>query len=809
MKTFRNDLTVTLTVWLMLVCMVHVVCAQGTVAYNPVMRYKGAYAGGTSYLQMDVVTSSGVTYVSLIANNVGNTPATSPSDWSAITAAGGVISFNTRSGAVVLNAGDIQTALTSLTGCSTSGNAYNPSTNTCVTYANSTLSNVNPVAGRNSLGAAQAPSLPGTNLLAYYTFLNGSGTTVTNVNNPGTNDATLCTGSLGTAPAWIPNTGIQPNYGVSANTDCVQLPIALDAALSIDMGIYINPIQSSQTDGTSPNAPQAALSASLITSSALPFYSSQAWVANSNTGQGTSIFTPLTFNGTAPSNNTPVTGYHVLGVDFGVPNGLGGCTTTDALFIDGAPIPSPYTSTGCLGGITASPDHLYVGPAPAGSGSGAGPWQAIGYTIPGPIYSLAAYSTRQGAGHALVSQVFHAENANRGAATTPPIQYTQLPCQIAIGDSITYGFPSFTPYPMLIAPANPPTSCLYINAISGITIDASSASEAYRSAPWCTTPNGAAVATIFLATNNFLFFNETPQTTFNKLMRHAGIMKRAGCRTFVFTMLSRCSSVLAGCTGMNGSTYDVNKNAFNQLVISGAVASGNVDGVIDAANFKGLGADGSSAIGEWVANFALTSTTQFIIDSNGNKQQATTLGTTAGTQPTWCTTVSCTTTDNTVVWTLTTLAPTGRCVTALSATPGISGTVACFRTEDQTHPTQAGQYEIASIDTNYQNYVFGFSKANPHSLTSTTSAYPMTTADGAIIIKGTAAQPITLPDCTGLSGKDFFISNQSSAAATISVLDASQPINGSTSNVTLAAGTSIDLIVNANPYTVSGCQLSH
>jgi hypothetical protein len=61
--------------------------AQGTVAYtsNPTivkgMRYQGTYAGGTTYAANDVVLASGVSYVSLISSNTGNTPASSPSDW--------------------------------------------------------------------------------------------------------------------------------------------------------------------------------------------------------------------------------------------------------------------------------------------------------------------------------------------------------------------------------------------------------------------------------------------------------------------------------------------------------------------------------------------------------------------------------------------------------------------------------------------------------------------------------------------------------------------------------------------------------
>jgi hypothetical protein len=53
-------------------------------AQRAAMNYQGAYAGGTTYQKGDSVASAGVAYVSLIANNTGNTPATSPSDWATL-----------------------------------------------------------------------------------------------------------------------------------------------------------------------------------------------------------------------------------------------------------------------------------------------------------------------------------------------------------------------------------------------------------------------------------------------------------------------------------------------------------------------------------------------------------------------------------------------------------------------------------------------------------------------------------------------------------------------------------------------------
>jgi hypothetical protein len=53
------------------------------------MNYQGAFAGGTTYQKGDSVASAGAAYVSIVSNNTGNTPASSPSDWAPLGSAGG------------------------------------------------------------------------------------------------------------------------------------------------------------------------------------------------------------------------------------------------------------------------------------------------------------------------------------------------------------------------------------------------------------------------------------------------------------------------------------------------------------------------------------------------------------------------------------------------------------------------------------------------------------------------------------------------------------------------------------------------
>lgn len=92
--------------------------ASGTEAFAP----KGLYAAGTTYAAGDVVTSSGIPYVSLQGTNVGHTPATSPAYWMPLVALGrpnfdpaGVYA----AGDVVRSAGALYVALNAVDGSST------------------------------------------------------------------------------------------------------------------------------------------------------------------------------------------------------------------------------------------------------------------------------------------------------------------------------------------------------------------------------------------------------------------------------------------------------------------------------------------------------------------------------------------------------------------------------------------------------------------------------------------------------------------------------------------------------------------
>lgn len=76
--------------------------------FNP----QGPYSAGTTYAVNDVVSSSGFMYISRVASNIGNTPASSPTQWMVfvVPVAGGVAS--TATGNVAST--DVQSAIAEL-----------------------------------------------------------------------------------------------------------------------------------------------------------------------------------------------------------------------------------------------------------------------------------------------------------------------------------------------------------------------------------------------------------------------------------------------------------------------------------------------------------------------------------------------------------------------------------------------------------------------------------------------------------------------------------------------------------------------
>jgi hypothetical protein len=88
------------------------------------MNYRGAYASGTTYQRGDTVTSAGATYVSLITNNIGNTPASSPTDWGAVGSA--AYTLPTATSSILGGVKPDGTTISNTAGAIAVANPYNP-----------------------------------------------------------------------------------------------------------------------------------------------------------------------------------------------------------------------------------------------------------------------------------------------------------------------------------------------------------------------------------------------------------------------------------------------------------------------------------------------------------------------------------------------------------------------------------------------------------------------------------------------------------------------------------------------------------
>jgi hypothetical protein len=117
--------------------------------------------------------------------------------------------------------------------------------------------------------------------------------------------------------------------------------------------------------------------------------------------------------------------------------------------------------------------------------------------------------------------------------------------------------------------------------------------------------------------------------------------------------------------------------------------------------------------------------------------------------------------------------------------------------------------DAAATSAAWNHFMSPYTPANPHRIAGA-GAYTMSTGDGGLdITSATAATIPTLPPCYGLTGHLFQIRNsQSSYPVTVLSASSTQPIDGvdrSSSGLTIAANTAINLRVKAYSSTTAGC----
>jgi hypothetical protein len=550
--------------------------AQGTVVYanNPVivkgMKNQGTYVAGTSYAMNDVVVYSGASYLSLVADNVGHTPSSSPTQWQPLGSAvslpstSSLLKGNGSGGAVAASAGtdyptvaSVTSAASAATAAQTTANAAIPVTQKAAASGVATLDALAKIPSAQVAGVGY-PITSGA--MADYHFLDGTSTVKDWTGNG--NDATG-NGSV----TWLAS-GLKFGDEVGANKIAgVQLPTALNTFQTVIIVAYQNPIQTALFPVNY---------AILLSSSQSTGFNLLTSYVNGSGNYDTAYSLGTFVNGV--TNNYAVSapsGLHAYAFVCGSGAGL-----VDHMYIDGYEVQYGKTQGTSCGSQTSG--NLYIG------NSGTAPWLTQG-ELNGNVYRAAFWSTKSTAAQvAADSSAMLAEVRSRGV-TGASVPSVNGPMIHGIGDSIMKALGATTSHISELSLKNQPTYIVKNWGISSVSMKTISLSEENRVAPQCRTiAGGQNIAIVHAATNDYLVGAfQTGQTVWSSNISEIGILKQAGCKVFVGTMLSRNGS------GANGATMDANKNAIDTLMV-GQYKSAGADGIIDYAADPLLGADGAN-----------------------------------------------------------------------------------------------------------------------------------------------------------------------------------------------------------------------
>jgi len=401
--------------------------------------------------------------------------------------------------------------------------------------------------------------------LADYNFLQGTGTAVTD-NSGNSNNGTL--GSGGSAPTWT-TTGLH-----FSGQEQVALPASLNASKTFFFGLYMDPVP------TYLGNQYPMLAASSLGASGLNLMYDQAKDNTFVSPGGIAVLAPSIFvnGGISTAVENLVSGFHVLTYVLGTPG-----VSQDHFYIDGVE-PVSYAQQSASDGSQTS-GNLFLG------SSNLGPFTQSGFN--GTMYRFAALpvNTLSAAQIQAISGQIRADVASRGVATSPQAVPQNGPVLHCVGDSITAGLGTTTPYCSSLSLTNQPTYRIVNWGIPGVSLNAIVGSEPNRVAPQCASTAGPAVAIVFAGTNDLSSFTIAPMDALSSLAAETLILKNAGCRVFVGTMLSR------GGTGGTGA-FDSLKDSYDALILSRARIFG-ADGIVDFAANPNLGGDGANTNGTY------------------------------------------------------------------------------------------------------------------------------------------------------------------------------------------------------------------
>lgn len=389
---------------------------------------------------------------------------------------------------------------------------------------------------------------------ADYVALNGSGSVLTDITGNG-NNGTLAGG--GNAPIWV-NGGL--SFALQQN---VSLPSALNATKSFYLAFYLNPLPQSNASVVSQPFP-------LLISSSLGSSGLNILTDDRNDQGSTPAFAPCA---AANGNYSSCTSLFISGFNiFTFTTG-----TTDKYYINGIQI--PVSQSGNSFGAQSS-GNLFIG------SSNTDIFTASGFN--GILYRAVFVPTEDSATTVQAKYQKILTDVTSRSVPTSPVQLTQLSPQIyAVGDSITLGLGLTTPatqsWPANLSLTNQPNYNVINMGLSGMTLGAIIGSEPNRVGTLCNTLNGPSIGIVFAGTNDDRF-SVSATNVMARVASWVQTVKKAGCRAFVGTMISRSNS---------GS--DTFKNAYDALILTNAKSIG-ADGVIDFAANPLMGADGASTV---------------------------------------------------------------------------------------------------------------------------------------------------------------------------------------------------------------------
>jgi hypothetical protein len=391
--------------------------------------------------------------------------------------------------------------------------------------------------------------------------------TITDLSGNG-NNGVECTGINAPVQTTV---GLYFNNGTPTDYACVNLPSAVNGMRTFEYAINIPAGSTSVGSSASIMLPSQAVPTA-------PMLFLSAYLGASGQYTTTPGFSLHHYGGTAVSSSGVVlsAGNHTVIVTLG----NNASTDLDHIYFDGIEV-SPYNTHTDSAGLLTSGNWMLGGNQLNSIGNQA---QITMYEFIGFAGELNATQVAQ------ESQAMTADMAQRGAGATGLPWNTTGPRFVAFGDSLTFCLSNPTPANCWVnqPPAPVPTFSAVVNlGNAGKTADFLLSTTALLAPQYCSANGGPNVAAVFDGTNNFVdYSNATPTNTAQYIAMQVQLLKTAGCRVFVGTMINRGAGFGAP---VNGMTWQQNEDQLDTIIRQQAVKTWGADGILDFAADPSLG----------------------------------------------------------------------------------------------------------------------------------------------------------------------------------------------------------------------------